>query len=427
MEISQLVDRRNKAIGQGAPLFYEEPLHIVRGEGAYLYDQQGRQYIDMYNNVPCVGHANPRVAEAMHQQLQTLNVHSRYLHDGILEYAEKLTALHTSSIESVVFSCSGTEANEVAMTMARIATKGKAFICTNAAYHGNSNQVGQLTHVPIGDRNRKHTYSIPYPQKFRPIVQSANDQELSNHYLKALEETITQIKNDGLGLAGILFCPIFANEGLPDIPEGYMKLAAEMVRSAGGLVIIDEVQSGFCRTGNWWGYQTVGIEPDIVTMGKPMGNGLPLSAAAASQQIVEDYRARSRYFNTFASSPLQAATGMAVLQEIEDQQILSRVQDVGQYLREGLDSYLDRVSALGDIRSQGLFIGLEWVIDKENNEPDQAGAIKVVNLMKEKGFLMSNAGEHSNVVKIRPPLVFQREHADRFLDAFDSVMEEHFV
>jgi len=158
-----------------------------------------------------------------------------------------------------------------------------------------------------------------------------------------------------------------------------------------------------------------------------MGNGLPLSAAAASRQIVEDYRARSRYFNTFASSPLQAATGMAVLQEIEDQQILSRVQDVGQYLREGLDSYLDRVSALGDIRSQGLFIGLEWVIDKENNEPDQAGAIKVVNLMKEKGFLMSNAGEHSNVVKIRPPLVFQREHADLFLDAFDSVMEEHFV
>ncbi len=427
MEISKLVDRRNKAIGQGAPLFYEQPLHIVRGDGAYLYDQEDRQYIDMYNNVPCVGHANPKVAAAMHQQLQTLNVHSRYLHEDILEYAEKLSALHASSIESVVFSCSGTEANEVAMTMARIKTRGKAFICTNAAYHGNSNQVGQLTHVPLGDKNRQHIYSIPYPQKFRPIVKGLNDQELSHEYLETLKEAITQIKDDGLELAGILFCPIFANEGLPDIPDGYMKSAVEMVRGAGGLVIIDEVQSGFCRTGNWWGYQTVGIEPDIVTMGKPMGNGLPLSATASSQQIVEDYRARSRYFNTFASSPLQAATGMAVLQEIEDQEILDRVQDVGHYLRDGLSVYRDKVAALGDIRSKGLFIGLDWVIDKDHIEPDREGAIKVVNLMKEKGFLTSNAGEHSNVVKIRPPLVFQREHADRFLEAFDSVMREHFV
>ena len=427
MEISKLVDRRNKAIGQGAPLFYEQPLHIVRGDGAYLYDQEDRQYIDMYNNVPCVGHANPKVAAAMHQQLQTLNVHSRYLHEDILEYAEKLSALHASSIESVVFSCSGTEANEVAMTMARIKTRGKAFICTNAAYHGNSNQVGQLTHVPLGGKNRQHIYSIPYPQKFRPIVKGLNDQELSHEYLETLKEAITQIKDDGLELAGILFCPIFANEGLPDIPDGYMKSAVEMVRGAGGLVIIDEVQSGFCRTGNWWGYQTVGIEPDIVTMGKPMGNGLPLSATASSQQIVEDYRARSRYFNTFASSPLQAATGMAVLQEIEDQEILDRVLDVGHYLRDGLSVYRDKVAALGDIRSQGLFIGLDWVIDKDHIEPDREGAIKVVNLMKEKGFLMSNAGEHSNVVKIRPPLVFQREHADRFLEAFDSVMREHFV
>ncbi len=427
MENSQLVDRRNKAIGQGAPLFYDQPLHIVRGEGAYLYDQEGRQYIDMYNNVPCVGHANPNVAAAMHQQLQTLNVHSRYLHEDILEYAEKICALHASSIESVVFSCSGTEANEVAMTMARIATKGKAFICTNAAYHGNSNQVGQLTHVPVGDRNRNHTYSIPYPQKFRPIAKGLTDQELSLEYLKTLEDVITQITDEGIGLAGLLFCPIFANEGLPDIPEGYMKSATEMVRAAGGLVIIDEVQSGFCRTGNWWGYQTVGIEPDIVTMGKPMGNGLPLSAAAASQKIVENYRARSRYFNTFASSPLQATTGMAVLQEIEDQDILNRVRDVGQYLRASLNPYQHKVAALGDIRSQGLFIGLDWVVDKDNLGPDREGAIKLVNLMKEEGFLMSNAGEFGNVVKIRPPLVFQREHADRFLNAFDSVMEEHFV
>ena len=427
MNNQQLVTRRENAIGKGAPLFYEEPLHIVRGEGAYLFDADGKRYIDMYNNVPCVGHANPNVATAMYTQLQKLNVHSRYLHEDILEYAEKIADLHASSIESVVFSCSGTEANEVAMTMARIATGGSAFICTNAAYHGNSDQVGKLTYVPLENNKRKNIYSIPYPQTFRPIVPGLSEQELSLKYLQVLEDTITQIQADGIGFAGILFCPIFANEGLPEIPAGFMQAATQMVRDAGGLVIIDEVQSGFCRTGRWWGYEKVGVEPDIVTMGKPMGNGLPLSATASRKEIVEQYRSRTRYFNTFASSPLQAATGMAVLKEIKDRNILNQVGQIGEYLRNGLEGYLHRIDYIGDIRSQGLFVGIDWVISKNENTPNREGAVRVVNVMKAKGFLMSNAGEHGNVIKIRPPLVFQKEHADAFLEAFDSAMDEHFV
>ena len=427
MNNQQLVTRRENAIGKGAPLFYEEPLHIVRGEGAYLFDADGKRYIDMYNNVPCVGHANPNIATAMYTQLQKLNVHSRYLHEDILEYAEKIADLHTASIESVVFSCSGTEANEVAMTMARIATGGSAFICTNAAYHGNSDQVGKLTYVPLENNKRKNIYSIPYPQTFRPIVAGLSEEELSLKYLQVLEETITQIKADGIGFAGILFCPIFANEGLPEIPAGFMQAATQMVRDAGGLVIIDEVQSGFCRTGRWWGYEKVGVEPDIVTMGKPMGNGLPLSATASGKEIVEQYRSRTRYFNTFASSPLQAVTGMAVLKEIKDRNILNQVGQIGEYLRDGLEGYLQRIDYIGDIRSQGLFVGIDWVISKNDNTPNREGAVKVVNFMKTKGFLMSNAGEHGNVIKIRPPLVFQKEHADAFLETFDSVMGEHFV
>ncbi|MFL2525857.1 MAG: aspartate aminotransferase family protein [Candidatus Azotimanducaceae bacterium] len=427
MNNQQLVTRRENAIGKGAPLFYEEPIHIVRGEGAYLFDADGKRYIDMYNNVPCVGHANPNVATAMYTQLQKLNVHSRYLHEDILEYAEKIADLHASSIESVVFSCSGTEANEVAMTMARIATGGSAFICTNAAYHGNSGQVGKLTYVPLENNKRKNIYSIPYPQTFRPIVPELSEQELSLKYLQVLEDTITQIQADGIGFAGILFCPIFANEGLPEIPAGFMQAATQMVRDAGGLVIIDEVQSGFCRTGRWWGYEKVGVEPDIVTMGKPMGNGLPLSATASRKEIVEQYRSRTRYFNTFASSPLQAATGMAVLKEIKDRNILNQVGQIGEYLRNGLEGYLHRIDYIGDIRSQGLFVGIDWVVSKDDNTPNREGAVRVVNVMKAKGFLMSNAGEHGNVIKIRPPLVFQKEHADAFLEAFDSTMDEHFV
>lgn len=427
MNNQQLVTRRENAIGKGAPLFYEEPLHIVRGEGAYLFDADGKRYIDMYNNVPCVGHANPNVATAMYTQLQKLNVHSRYLHEDILEYAEKIADLHASSIESVVFSCSGTEANEVAMTMARIATGGSAFICTNAAYHGNSDQVGRLTYVPLENNKRKNIYSIPYPQTFRPIVPGLSEEELSLKYLQVLKDTITQIQADGIGFAGILFCPIFANEGLPEIPAGFMQAATQMVRDAGGLVIIDEVQSGFCRTGRWWGYEKVGVEPDIVTMGKPMGNGLPLSATASRKEIVEQYRSRTRYFNTFASSPLQAATGMAVLKEIKDRNILNQVGQIGEYLRNGLEGYLHRIDYIGDIRSQGLFVGIDWVISKNDKTPNREGAVRVVNVMKAKGFLMSNAGEHGNVIKIRPPLVFQKEHADAFLEAFDSAMDEHFV
>ena len=350
MNNQQLITRRENAIGKGAPLFYEEPLHIVRGEGAYLFDADGKRYVDMYNNVPCVGHANPNVATAMYTQLQKLNVHSRYLHEDILEYAEKIADLHASSIESVVFSCSGTEANEVAMTMARIATGGSAFICTNAAYHGNSDQVGKLTYEPLENNKRKNIYSIPYPQTFRPIVAGLSEQELSLKYLQVLEDTITQIQADGIGFAGIIFCPIFANEGLPEIPAGFMQAATQMVRDAGGLVIIDEVQSGFCRTGRWWGYEKVEIEPDIVTMGKPMGNGLPLSATASRKEIVEQYRSRTRYFNTFASSPLQAATGMAVLKEIKDRNILNQVGQIGEYLRNGLEGYLHRIDYIGDIR-----------------------------------------------------------------------------
>tara|TARA_B100001029_G_scaffold163580_1_gene153796 strand:- start:96 stop:1379 length:1284 start_codon:yes stop_codon:yes gene_type:complete len=427
MNNQQLLTRRENAIGKGAPLFYEEPLHIVRGEGAYLFDADGKRYVDMYNNVPCVGHANPNVAAAMYDQLQKLNVHSRYLHEDILEYAEKLADLHASSIESVVFSCSGTEANEVAMTMARIATGGNGFICTNAAYHGNSEQVGKLTHVPLENNKRKNIYSIPYPQKFRPIIAGLSEEELTLEYLKVLENTITQIQAEGVGFAGILFCPIFANEGLPDIPSGFMQAATAMARKAGGLVIIDEVQSGFCRTGKWWGYEKVGVEPDIVTMGKPMGNGLPLSATASRQDLVEQYRSRTRYFNTFASSPLQAATGKAVLKEIEDRNILHQVGQMGEYLHSGLESYRHKISCVGDIRSQGLFVGIDWVTNKDDNSPNREGAAQVVNFMKTKGFLMSNAGEHGNVIKIRPPLVFQKEHADAFLEAFDSVMSEHFV
>lgn len=424
MDTNTLMERRNRLFGKGAALFYESPVHIVRGNGVHLYDTDGREYIDMYNNVPCVGHAHPHVVEAMSRQAGTLNVHSRYLHTGILDYAERLLSHHHAGIESIVFACSGTEANEVAMMMARLATDGRGIICTDAAYHGNSAEVRKLSRVRGTNLQGSEIRSIPFPQKYRPIVEGLGDADLTEQYLSKLQDAIDGFKEDDIPFAGMLVCPIFANEGLPDVPGGFMPRAARMVRDAGGLVIADEVQAGMCRVGTWWGYEKMDFQPDIVTMGKPLGNGYPLSAAAASRDLVENFRRNTRYFNTFASSPLQAAVGQAVLDVIEQDRLWENATKIGDYLRDRLGSITTGCEHAGDIRGHGLFTGIEWVTDRSARAPDMAGAAKVANLLKEKGFLLSNAGAQGNVVKIRPPLVFSREHADSFLPAFEATLRE---
>jgi 4-aminobutyrate aminotransferase-like enzyme len=424
MTNEDLIERRNRLIGAGAALFYREPVHIVRGEGAHLFDADGKRYVDMYNNVPCVGHANPRVVAAMHEQVSTLNVHSRYLHEGILDYAERLAGLHAEHLDCTVFACTGTEANEVAMTMAKVVTGGRGFICTDAAYHGNSAQVGMLSHTKTDQTRYPDIRSIPYPQKYRPLEDGLDENALCARYLAHLSRAIDELVAADIKLAGMLVCPLLANEGLPDIPQGFMRQAADLVRAAGGLFIVDEVQSGFCRSGSWWGYEVMQAVPDIVSMGKPMGNGLPLSGVIAPRDFVEQYRSNSRYFNTFASSPLQAATGMAVLDEIEQNGLRQNAQETGDYLRSQLEPLCESIEPMAQVRGHGLFVGLEWVSDREAKTPDRDGAVDVINAMKDKGFLMSNAGALGNMVKLRPPLVFGRTEADAFLDAFNEAMRE---
>ena len=422
---NELLERRGRALGTGAPLFYREPLHIVRGDGVYLFDDAGKRYVDMYNNVPCVGHANPRVVEAMSSQQAMLNVHSRYLHEGILAFAERIADLHDGdNMQSVVFSCTGTEANEVALRMARVATGQRGIICSDSAYHGNSEEVGKLTHT----RRRNETAQseirgFPYPQMYRPLSETS-EAELADQYLARVEEAIENLGRDGIGFAGMIVCPLFANEGLPNVPSGFMTRAAALVRAAGGLVISDEVQAGYCRTGRWWGYEVADFEPDIVVTGKPMGAGLPLAATTASRDLVETFRKGTGYFNTFASSPLQAAVGTAVLDVIEDEGLRQNVAEVGAFVIDSLRELSGRYPVMGDVRGHGLFAGVEWVSDPETREPDRDGAVNVVNALKDKGFLTGAAGALGNVVKIRPPLVFNRDNADAFLAAFDEVVSE---
>jgi len=424
MAKGSLQRRRDLALGSGAELFYETPLEIVRGEGVYLYDGDGRCYVDMYNNVPCVGHANPAVVHAMAEQQATVNVHSRYLHEGIVTFAERLAGLNHDGIESVVFSCSGTEANEVAIQMARIVTGNRGLVCTDTTYHGNSELIDSLTNVGCATNQTGEIRGFPFPERYRPLNEGLSEEELCAAYLAQVETAIESLQTEGAGFAALIMCSIFANEGLPDIPSGFMSKVTDLVHREGGLVIADEVQSGYGRTGHWWGYEYTEFRPDIVVTGKPMGNGLPLAATAARKDFVDRFRAEKDYFNTCSATPLQAAVGMAVLDEIERLDLLRNAADVGGRLTRELSSRVDSYSVIDDVRGCGLFISIEMVKDGSSKEPDAASALSLSDRLKDRGFLVSYSGKFNNVLKIRPPLVFSHANADDFLGAFDECMGE---
>ncbi len=422
-DMTSLIDRRDRAFGVGAPLFYDRPLQVVRGEGVYLFDAEGRRYVDLYNNVPCVGHCHPKVVDAIARQAATLNVHSRYIHDGAIALAERIAALHGPQIESVLFGCSGTEAIEVALRMARFATGRSGIVCSNATYHGNSELVSGLTHVSSTSQESETVHAFPFPETYRPIREGLSEAELCDAYLERLEDAIRRFEASGTGFAALIVCSIFANEGLPDIPAGFMEKACKIAHAAGGLVIADEVQSGYGRTGRWWGYESEGFVPDIVVTGKPMANGVPLSATAASHDLMNTFRAQTRYFNTFASSPLQAAAGTAVIDVIEEEGLLDSVSRVGAAFKQGLVARKGASPVIGDVRGRGLFLGVE-IVKPGTREPDTQRAVSICNALKDRGYLTSHAGALRNVVKIRPPLAFKEEHAEGFLGAWDEVIAD---
>jgi 4-aminobutyrate aminotransferase-like enzyme len=424
MGISTLQRRRDRALGAGAELFYDEPLEIVRGEGAYLFDRDGRRYVDMYNNVPVVGHGNPAVVKAMAEQQRTLNVHSRYLHEGIVSFAERLAGLYHDDIESVVFGCSGTEAVEVAIQMARLSTGQRGLVCTDATYHGNSDLVGSMSYLWHAPPVTGDVRAFPFPDLYRPLQAGVSEDVLCDLYLEQVADAIGSLEAEGSGFAALVMCSIFANEGPPDVPAGFMEKVTDLAHSKGGLVIADEVQSGYGRTGRWWGYEKMGFLPDIVVTGKPMGNGLPISATASNRDLVSAFRAEKDYFNTCAASPLQAAVGLAVLDEIERLDLVRHAADVGERLATELKRRVSDYDVIGDARGYGLFLGVEMVTDSVSREPDAAMTLALSDRLKDKGFLTSYSGKYDNVLKIRPPLVFSQENADQFLEAFDECMGE---
>ncbi len=421
--VPRLVKRRLELLGPNVSTFYDDPIHFVKGEGVWLWDHDGRKYLDCYNNVPHVGHCNPRVVEAVCRQASILNTHTRYLHEGILDYVEKLTATMASSLDTAILTCTGSEANDIALRMAEAVTGKRGIIATDATYHGNTSLVSQLSksNVPsVGFGLEQYFRFVKAPDSFR------NPSTDGTLFAESVSAKISDLNKDGIGFAALIICPYFLNEGFPDNPDNWLQPVQEVVRKAGGLLICDEVQSGFGRTGtHLWAHEKMGIVPDIVTLGKPMANGHPVGGVVANHDIVAAFRNGYRYFNTFGGNPVSCAAAMAVLEEIENADLVSNAHSVGQHARMRLSALKEKYEVIGDVRGSGLIFGAEMVLDRTTKEPAVEYTDKIVNEMRHQGIILSKLGRHKNTLKIRPPMPFSIENADLLFDTLDDVLQKN--
>ncbi len=420
-DTSALLARRQRLLGPNLPTFYDEPLHIVRGEGVWLWDAQGRKYLDCYNNVPHVGHSNPRVVQAICEQAGRLNTHTRYLHEGILDYVERLTASFAPELDTALLTCTGSEANDVALRMASAMTGKAGLIATDATYHGNTTAVAKLSasnRSPYGDSG--HIRWVAAPDSYRA---PGGPEASAEAFAAAVGQAIAELEASTHGFAGLILCPHFVNEGFPDLPPGWLKPTLERVRAAGGVFIADEVQPGFGRLGShMWGHQRQGITPDIVTMGKPMANGHPVGGLVTRAEVMAQFRATYRYFNTFGGNPVSCAAATAVLDELEERQLMAQALEVGSYAKQQLQQLAGQHSVMGDVRGQGLIFGAEMVLDRQTKAPAAAYTDRLINAMRQRGIILSKLGRHKNSLKIRPPMLFERLHVDLLIDTLDEAM-----
>ena len=414
-----LIERRTRLMGPNIPTFYRTPVHIVRGQGVWLWDADGKRYLDCYNNVPHVGHCHPRVVAAIAGQAAILNTHTRYLHDDVLDYIERLTATLDHGISQAIMTCTGSEANDIALRMAQAVTGKTGIIATDATYHGNTMAVSQLStrRPPIGGR-WPNVRLVPAPDGLRPVGGSVAGQ--AQAFADHVAAAIADLNDKGFGFSGLMLCPVFANEGLPSIEPGFLTPTALVVRAAGGLMISDEVQPGFGRIGShFWGHDALGIAPDIVTIGKPMANGHPVAAVLARPDVMAAFRDAFGYFNTFGGNPVSAAACLAVLDVIGDEELQANAARVSAYLLNRLRAL--RHPLLTDTRASGLFFGVEFTMDGVTPATEFVGDL--VESLVARGFLLNRIGRGSNILKIRPPMPFGIEHADLLADALQAALD----
>ena len=415
-----LLERRRRALPR-SPLFYSRPVHLVRGEGVWLFDADDRRYLDCYNNVPVVGHSHPRVVRAVAEQQRLLATHSRYLHEAIIELAERLKATLPAGLDAVLVVNSGSEANDLAWRIARAATGRAGAIVTAHAYHGLTEATHALSPEEWARQERPaHVATVPAPDGYRGAYRREED-GWAERYAAHIDNAARALGDHGL--AAMYVDPAFTADGILSPPPAYLREAARRVQALGGLLVADEVQAGHGRSGtHLWNFQASGIEPDMVVMGKPMGNGFPVAALVVRSQALRAVPEETELFSTFGGNPVACAAALAVLAVIEDEHLARNAAEVGSYLRGGLVKLADCHPVIGDVRGEGLMLGVELVDDRATRAPAAGRARAVTEAMRERGILLSTTGPAGNVLKIRPPLVFQREHADLLLQTLDEVL-----
>jgi 4-aminobutyrate aminotransferase-like enzyme/Ser/Thr protein kinase RdoA (MazF antagonist) len=409
-----LLDRRRAHLAPSLSISYARPLHVIRGSMQHLYDADGRQYLDCVNNVAHVGHCHPRVVAAAAGQSALLNTNTRYLHEHLVDYIERLTATLPARLSVAFLVSSGSEANELALRLARAHTGREGTIAVDTAYHGNTNALVDLSpykfNGPGGRGKPRHVEVVPMPDVYRSVS-----------YTGSVAEATRQLD----GVAAFFCESALSCGGQIILPAGYLKEAYAAVRAAGGICVADEVQTGFGRAGShFWMFETQGVEPDIVTMGKPIGNGHPLAAVVTTREIAASFANGMEYFNTFGGNPVSCAVGLAVLDVIRDEGLQENASDTGDYLLRGLRDLAQRRPLIGDVRGMGLFLGFEMVRNPETLEPAAEEAAELVNRMKDLGVLLSTDGPMHNVIKIKPPLVFSRGDADFLIDRLGQVLPQ---
>lgn len=414
-----LIARRMRILGPSYRLFYRRPVHLVRGEGSRVFDADGREYLDAYNNVASVGHCNRTVVDAVHRQMATLNTHSRYIQRGILDYSDRLLATFPPELDNVMFTNSGSEANDLAIRVARHATGGTGILVTSEAYHGTTALVAGLSPAMGKDHALDpHTTAITAPDGYRLTPEEG----LGEWFARQITEAFESMREKGIRPAAFLADTIFASDGVLSDP-GVLAPAVRAVHDAGALFIADEVQPGFARTGEaFWGFARHGLVPDLVTLGKPMGNGIPVAAMVARSEILRSFGEEIPYFNTFGGSSVPIAAAQAVLDVIERDALSQRSELLGARIRREFEALAAIHPAIGDVRGAGLFIGVDIVSDKDTRTPDSALALDLINSLRNLGVLISVAGPHNSVLKIRPSLIYTDADAQLLVEKLDEAL-----
>ena len=423
---TEIVETRRQHIGPSLSISYKRPLTIVRGAMQYLYDDIGRAYLDAVNNVPHVGHCHPVVVRAAQRQMAVLNTNTRYLHENLARYAERLCATLPDPLNVCYFVCSGSEANELALRLARAHTKRKDIIVVDGGYHGNTSSLVEISSYkfdgPGGKGAPDYVHKVAMPDTYR------GRQMQGSEYARLVKEVIEAAETKGQKVGAFICESILSCGGQIVLPENYLRDAYKYIREAGGVTIADEVQVGFGRAGShFWAFETQGVVPDIVTMGKPIGNGHPFAAVVTTAEIAALFNNGMEYFNTYGGNPVSCAVGMAVLDVIEKEGLQENALKVGTRLMDGLKELMNHHPLIGNVRGLGLFIGIELVLDRDALTPAPKQASYIAERMKDKGILISTDGPLHNVLKIKPPLVFSALNADCFISTLDEILMEDYL